>query len=235
MWWLAFLLLFLLFLLVAAWVAWQYLTQQPPENTQPCAKGQCAIDIYTGVKTCPTDAQDVVRRDITSQVCGPALGCDPNSKAPCVFDDPTKGTICPGDKDYPQLSTKATKCTGRRYCPDFATVYFDIYDVNTFNAPSCGQFEALVQETIWRDATNLPRNDLPLQLGPVGLSIAVCGITQQQRRLMWPSQTCLRGKLAKNKEDQLFYCMNVPEETTCSARQIPERQSDGSFLCVTDS
>ena len=229
--------LFFLFLLIVlgGFAAWRYLSTQPDASTQPCKAGQCAVNIFTGEKKCPNEKSGVVRRDITAEICGPAEGCDPNSKAPCVFDDPSKGTICPGDKDYPQLSTTAKKCVGRRYCPDFATVYFDIYQLNTFNAPACSNFNALVQETVWRDATNLPRNDLPLQIGPVGLSTAICGITKQQRSLAWPSETCLRGKLSRNKDDGLYYCMNVPDTTKCSNGQIPERQNDGSFICVADT
>lgn len=210
----------------------------PTSGNIPCGPGLCANDVYSGEKTCPTSSSSVSYNP-GFQDCNPPTGCQPDSRAPCLYYDITQGTICPGDPNYnngvcPQgISSNNCKCTSRIYCPDFATVYFRQKTVTTpgVNEP-CTNLVTLVQETTWTDAANLPRNDLPLSPGSaLSPEPTFCGVKASNLQDIWPSSTCLRGTLALNQEDNLYYCMNIPQNINCTLGQVPVRVSDGNFIC----
>jgi len=205
---------------------------------QLCGPGLCANNRFSGEKTCPTNSERVPFNP-SIQTCNPPGGCQSSSEAPCLYYDPTLGTVCPGDRNYSGgtcpsgTSTSDCKCLSRVYCPNFATVYFVQKTVTTESTPV---FETLVQETTWRDAFGLPRNDIPLSPKSFSDSTVIsCGVQKAQLDNIWPSNTCLRGTLTYSERDDLYYCTYPPSDLNCPRGQIPVLKTDGSYACQADS
>lgn len=211
-------------------------------GTAVCGSGLCVNDINTGQKTCPTD-NSMLSYDPVYQTCNPPTGCSPTSNAPCVYSDPTVGSVCPGNLNYNSgncpnsggtgSSGSVCPCVGRLICPDFATVYFQIQNITTPGlSPDCTNLTVFVQNTVWTDSFGLAHTDLPLSPGlAVPPPPVVCGLTQSQLPNMWPPNTCVKGNLTLSAVDNLYYCMNSPD---CPDGQIPLRQTNGVFTCTTN-
>jgi hypothetical protein len=231
----------LLLLVVTIYVilSWRDLFPAGPQNF--CGPGLCADDIYSGQKTCPSSATSVVPFDPSFETCNPPTGCT-SSEAPCLYYDPTIGTVCPGNPNFSSscpsgVTPQDCGCTSRIFCPNFAAVYFI---ENTVTSPGvtelCTNFTSLVQETVWRDATGLPRNDLPISPGPSsGTTNLFCGVSQSQLGNVWPPNGCLRGTLILSLTDCLYYCASLPEGFACGSDEIPVRQGNGDFVCQANT
>jgi hypothetical protein len=219
-------------------LSWSDLFPPTPQNF--CGPGLCANDIYSGQKTCPSSAADVVPLDPTFETCNPPTGCT-SDQAPCLYYDPTIGTVCPGQQNFMSscpsgVSAQNCGCSSRIYCPNFATVYFVEKVVNSPDTTQlCTNFVSLVQETVWTDATGLPRNDLPISPGPSTAQNFFCGVQGTQLNSIWPPNECLSGELIFNTVDNLYYCANVPQGLSCPSGELPFRQSNGEFICQADS
>jgi len=86
--------------------------------TRRCLPGQCAINIYSGVKRCPVRAIDVEHASITSELCSSEFICD-NVSAPIAIDDrgvAIIGSTCP--------SGVTCQCLSGQYCGEHIMSYF---------------------------------------------------------------------------------------------------------------
>lgn len=189
----------------------------PSQNLQPCGPGLCANDIFTGQKTCPATTNQTTSFDPSFQICSPPSGCDPNSEANCLYWDPNLGTVCPGDPNYnnglcpADIPAEQCGCVSRLYCPSFATVYFVQQTLSNSTSPSCTNLDLFLQQTVWIDATGLPRSDQPISPGPISSSTNVtCGLPQEALNSIWPPTGCLKGTLTLSTNDDLYYCTNCP-------------------------
>lgn len=233
--------LILIVLVVYIILAWNDLF--PSGSQDFCGPGLCANDIYSGQKTCPSSATGVVPVDSSFETCNPPLGCN-SSEAPCLYYDPTIGTVCPGQPNFSSSCPAGTSaqdcgCTSRVYCPNFATVYFTEQSVTSVGAGDCTNLISLVQGTVWRDATGLPRNDQPISPGPVtGSTNFFCGVNENQLNDVWPplsgTSGCLKGSLILNQVDGLYYCASLPPGFSCGPDEIPQRLSTGDFTCINN-
>lgn len=206
---------------------------------QQCKPGQCVTNIFSGETDCST-----LNFDPTFQVCNTQGQCD-NNRTPCVIQDPKLGSSCPSFPGFTGLCTSGSPCgcTGRVYCPDFATVYFTqktISESNFTNSGSSANLNVFIQEDSWTDDANFSRADLPLSTGIFGSTATnnVCSLSKSNLNQAFPAftktsgttnQSCISGTLTLNSSDSLFYCMNFP--LTCQSPQIPTRNLDGTFVC----
>lgn len=203
----------------------------------PCPNGYCATSLLTGEKQCPTVSNSVVY-DPTYQVCNIPNGCG-NISTPCLYYDSTIGSVCPGDPLYnggicPSGSGSLNcKCTSSRICPNFATVYFQQQQIP--NPGSSGElFTVNVQKTVWYDAVNAPRSNLPISAGPISpTNVVFCGLADSNLNAIWPPGQCINGTFTWSQRDNLWYCTNVPTNLKCSTGQVPILTASGQYICGT--
>lgn len=83
-----------------------------------CLPGQCAVNIYSGVKSCPSDSTTLAKAAIGSEVCSSKYVCD-NPSNPFAVDDrgiALGGRICP--------TGVACQCLSNLYCGNNVMSYF---------------------------------------------------------------------------------------------------------------
>lgn len=184
-----------------------------PRNTQlKCPINFCATNLINGVKRCPNKNQ-LISYDPSIEVCNDPYGCT-NSRTLCTYEDPTIGSICPGDINYSGICSEICNCVNTIICPDWATVYFTLSN-NVF-----------IQNTSWRTPLNTISTDYPLIPGETN---AFCGLSDNNISKIWPPHTCLNGTLGKNKKDGLWYCMATNHYCV---NEILYRDLDGTYYCA---
>jgi hypothetical protein len=237
-----------LFIIILLFIVWREIFAKP--FSVACPLGLCATNIYTGEKRCPSNNIEVISSDPTYEVCNVANACT-NITTPCLYYDTTIGTVCPGDPLYKQIngicpntpsahpvsSTTSCKCMSLKFCPNFATVYFNqetIENPGITNPSGQNQaFNTYVQNTVWIDPTNAPRTDQPLSPGRANNTASTtCGISSSNLQNVWPTNSCVRGTLTHNQQDNLWYCTNVPSSLNCPIGYVPNLESDGTYNCV---
>ncbi len=211
-------------------------SEKPSTSSLQCPKGYCKSNLYDGIKTCPANSNGYVEYDPGLETCNPVNACRSKSELPCTYWDPALGTSCPNDSGYTGICPDGVdcRCLNTVYCPDFAQVYFELLTVPNSGVDPSGtvSYRTFVQNTVWRSPDNIPRNDLPLNLGRYnGTGNLTCGLSEDNLKIVWPYRSCIRGRFTYNFEDRLWYCMEPSIE--CGPNDYPVRNSDGSYVCRT--
>jgi hypothetical protein len=215
-----------------------FISSSNQSSLQNCNAGQCVTNIFSGTTYCTT-----LQFDPSFQVCNTQNTCD-NTRTPCVYQDQSVGTICPGDPNYTGIcdpNLGSCSCINRVYCPDFATAYFvptTLSESGFTNSGTTTDITVFVSKDTWTDDANFTRADLPLSTGLFGTSSGVCGLGESVLNQVWPpfgtttsssNETCITGTLILNETDGLYYCAIFP--LTCSTTTFPTRLKDGTFVC----
>lgn len=172
--------------IVIVWIG-SIIYKDPPYNdsniqtTRQCLPGQCAVNLYSGVKRCPINHQERINANISYEVCSAAYICD-NIAAPLSVDNrgvAITGNICP--------SNIQCQCLPGRYCGEDIVSYF---------APYGSSQDPLVkyeQKTTVQDALGNTHTGPPYYLGNNGY----CTISPKvYAQGALTSKTCLFGTLA---------------------------------------
>lgn len=215
-----------------------FISSSNNNNLLTCNTGQCVTNIFSGQTDCTT-----LTFNPLFQVCNTQGTCD-NSRTQCVYQDPTLGTICPGDPNYTGLcaASEPCVCVNRVYCPDFATTYFVptvVSESGFTNSGGAVDITVFVSQETWTDDANFTRADLPLSTGVFGSSSGVCGLGASVLNQVWPpfgtttgttNETCTTGTLILNQTDNLYYCAIFP--SVCTSPTFPTRLKDGTLVCL---
>jgi hypothetical protein len=93
---------------------------------QNCPTGQCATNIYSGEKRCPTDDSGVVSSNITIELCNPRGSCTAGRTPYAVNTDGStniQGICEPGI---------ACRCVEKASCANYITTFFQTLDGNPY-------------------------------------------------------------------------------------------------------
>jgi len=95
-----------------------YVNVENASAYRQCLPGQCAVNIYSGVKRCPTNNVNRQNAIVGLEICSSKFLCD-NPAAPFAIDDrglALGGSVCP--------SGVACQCLPDQYCGDNIMTYF---------------------------------------------------------------------------------------------------------------
>ena len=93
-----------------------------------CTPGQCATDILTGIKDCPTDPVDIKTIDPATQVCNSPFTCESSQTPFALLSDGST------NNDGQCQAGVQCRCLTRPQCAYYITSYFNTQNGNPFQA-----------------------------------------------------------------------------------------------------
>lgn len=188
------------------------ISNQPPQTPiasviQKCQPGECATNIYNGVKTCPDSNTGIMTFDPTYQVCNSASVCTNSSTPYAVQNDGSvslDGT-CPIDTDC--------RCISRPQCGLYTLTAFQVINGNAYNTVK-GQRMTLAQISSYNTGNSVS-NVTPIQYDDV-LS-TFCAIPNSWVDRM--GGVCERGELSYLAIDPSNFTLEQANNTPLSCMQ----------------
>lgn len=242
----------LLFLLFGALIFWITQRDSQQEGIRlPCPSGLCVTDVVSGEKVCPLDPNDqLLVRNPVLQACNVGRSCnDPST--PFLYFDRNLGSVpitqslnvCPDD-----IAPEDCGCTSFRWCPDFASTFFQLEAVNSGGAGSSSSAydkNVFVQKTVWTKPSNVPSSAKPIGLTQETGSNLSCSLGFTNLENAWPplgtqylNGGCVSGVLLKSLIESgntansgVFYCAEKPPGVTCGQNQIYTINEEGTYGC----
>lgn len=172
------------------WAIWHYYQQKGSTinfNNQAfyCPTGQCATNIYSGVKRCPDTSQQAIQLNPGLEVCNaPNVCLDPQT--PYAL-DANFGTNITG-----QCTINQCQCLNQAQCPNYITAYLQSNEGQPWEPLTSSRFNLIQQTSIIDNAgyvINQPPYSFPLD------GITFCTIPIQWLERLYPIQ-CKAGTLA---------------------------------------
>ena len=99
-----------------------------PGDLKPCNKGECVVNLTTGLKKCPEKSQSVLYYNSTQQVCSPKNSCP--SQVPYALNGDgsvNKYGVCENSK-------QVCSCTKEVTCPKYLASKFSVANGNIYSS-----------------------------------------------------------------------------------------------------
>lgn len=162
-----------------------------------CTAGQCTVNIFTGDKQCPADAQTVLTADPLTEVCSSASYCD-NDQLP--YAEQSDGSTDPLGVCEPGVTCR---CFKNPRCPNYIVSTFTAIDGNPY-LPIDTQRIKFEQNVSYTSTNQYGQTQLittpPLRL--TNPDTDFCSIPVRWRKRMAPRK-CKNGVLALLPPDPL--------------------------------
>lgn len=151
-----------------------------------CSPGQCVTNIYSGIKTCPSNNEDIMSINPSIEVCNSPFVCDNPITPFAVQSDGSTNIdgICP--------TGVRCRCVRRQFCAEYVTAYFTAVNGNPYQ-PISDQRITFEQIPYYNNAAGNFDQTPPLSPGDNDFCAVPREWVQQER--LYPSN-CLRGVLA---------------------------------------
>lgn len=159
------------FILVAALVVFLVflILKQKTQNSEAlCPAGQCPTNLYSGIKTCPSNKTDMLQYNPAFEVCNPPNLCTSNLTPFAVQTDfsAVSGLGCPNNS--------TCNCVTKAQCPNYILSYFVADNGNPAQSLS-GQRLIFNQQIEYTQANGVISNTPPLQL--LDTSVEFCELS----------------------------------------------------------
>lgn len=224
------------FIILFAFIIWMIFlikTEPPaPPISQNCPPGQCATNIYTGIKNCPATPAGTVSANLETEVCNSPYNCQ-NPETPYAL-QPDGGTNSQGVC----LDTTATpcRCLSQARCPRYIATFFQVENGDAYDPNYSNQGLYFSQENSFVDPSGNIVQDPPFVLSnPLN---QLCQISSNQLDRTYPRLIPLFSNLTTVETNSKQNCLGgilayIPDNIAQFNISNEQTLNDTLVGCVT--